>query len=409
VRLQFAHKVTKQPSTKKEVKEEQKELIDLIKEKINKDYGAGTLVRGSEAVGLEIPKFSTGVVSMDVALLGGFAEGRQIEVQGRKSVGKNTLIYHAAVQYMRKYPQAFFMDMSAEREADIEWMMFQGIDPKRVLIGIPTSGEQAGDAVADTIAMIIEADGKLLALFDSISALTPQSQLDRDLDESNMGRHAHMITDICMRLTSAVKVDLLRPDPHATIVFTNQLRHSFAKFGDPWVATGGLARENYVSQMIRISEGKKLVRELGSEKTTLIKEAVGQRNMFKVLKNKARGPQQITGEFTFFNRGFKGHTGGTYNNSQQLIDLSLVYGLAELHTVKKRAHLDFPCVGMEFTNDKIAGAKAEAIATLEEGTKPYQRLYKALLKEAERRFWNKEDTLEGNLKEEEVTDDETAE
>lgn len=67
-------------------KEEEKDLLALALAKITKEYGKGAIMMGEKMP--DIPKQSTGILSFDLALGGGFGIGKIVEVWGPPSSGK---------------------------------------------------------------------------------------------------------------------------------------------------------------------------------------------------------------------------------------------------------------------------------------------------------------------------------
>ena len=71
---------------------------------IEKAYGKGSIMRlGDAAADKDIPVFSTGSISLDIALgVGGYARGRIVEIYGPESSGKTTLTLHAIAECQRR-------------------------------------------------------------------------------------------------------------------------------------------------------------------------------------------------------------------------------------------------------------------------------------------------------------------
>ena len=88
---------------------------------IEKQFGKGAILSMTDdAIDREIETFSSGSVSLDLALgIGGYPRGRVIEIYGPESSGKTTLSLHAVAEVQRAGGVAAFVDeiASAIREA----------------------------------------------------------------------------------------------------------------------------------------------------------------------------------------------------------------------------------------------------------------------------------------------------
>jgi len=63
--------------------------LDIVLKQIDKKYGKGTVIRGNEYPIL--PRFSSGIFSLDVEVGGGIPRGRILIMTGNESTGKTTV------------------------------------------------------------------------------------------------------------------------------------------------------------------------------------------------------------------------------------------------------------------------------------------------------------------------------
>ena len=71
--------------------------------KIDKEFGKGTIMRLDSKAIIDIPSISTGSIALDHALgIGGVPRGRVIEVFGPESSGKTTLALHIIAETQKK-------------------------------------------------------------------------------------------------------------------------------------------------------------------------------------------------------------------------------------------------------------------------------------------------------------------
>ena len=71
-------------------------VLNAVMEKIEKDFGKGSIMRMSSAEVADVQVIPTGSITLDMALgVGGYPKGRVIEIYGPESSGKTTLAIHA--------------------------------------------------------------------------------------------------------------------------------------------------------------------------------------------------------------------------------------------------------------------------------------------------------------------------
>ena len=84
--------VKEQKNTKVEINKEKLKALQLTLDKIDKDYGKGTILKMGDRAIVQVPSISTGSIALDNALgIGGYPRGRVIEIFGPESSGKTTL------------------------------------------------------------------------------------------------------------------------------------------------------------------------------------------------------------------------------------------------------------------------------------------------------------------------------
>jgi recombination protein RecA len=89
----------------KEVSQDNEKLkaLKLTMEKIDKDYGKGSIMKLGDKEVVEMDSISTGSLGIDIALgIGGFPRGRIVEIYGPESSGKTTIATHAIAEAQKK-------------------------------------------------------------------------------------------------------------------------------------------------------------------------------------------------------------------------------------------------------------------------------------------------------------------
>ena len=111
-------------------------------DKIEKDYGKGTIMKLGEQPKWDISVIPSGSIALDHALgIGGYPRGRIIEIYGPESSGKTTLAIHAIAQAQKGGGIAAIID--AEHAFDRSYAKNLGVDLDTLLISQPDNGEQA--------------------------------------------------------------------------------------------------------------------------------------------------------------------------------------------------------------------------------------------------------------------------
>lgn len=238
-------------------------------EELNKTYGTGTIVSGDDVpeVGERI---KSGSIDLDIALCGGYAKGRIVEIFGPESSGKTTLTLHAIANEQKNGGEVVFLDY--EHSFDRGYAESLGIDLSKLIFIQPTTAEE-GLEVLDKLIRTGEVD---LAVVDSVAAMVPKSELDGEMGDSNMGKHAKLMSQAMRKLTGIVSRS------ECCLIFINQLREKIGiVFGNPETTTGGNALKFYASTRLDIRR-----RQAIKEGDDLI----GHEVEVKVVKNKVGIP-----------------------------------------------------------------------------------------------------------------------
>ena len=246
--------------------------IALAVSTIEKQFGKGAILKMTEdAIDREIDSFSSGSVSLDIALgIGGYPRGRVVEIYGPESSGKTTLSLHAVAEVQRLGGVAAFVD--AEHALDMGYARRLGVKVEDLLVSQPDTGEQA----LEIVDVLLRSGAIDLVVVDSVAALTPRAEIEGDMGDHHVGLQARLMSQALRKLTGTVSKS------NATVIFINQIRMKIGvMFGNPETTTGGNALKFYSS--IRLD-----VRRIAALKDG--DEVVGNRTRVKVVKNKVAPP-----------------------------------------------------------------------------------------------------------------------
>jgi recombination protein RecA len=225
-------------------KQEEQKGLTAVLEKLNKQYGVGTILALDSKTNGDYDVISTGSIGFDYKTLGvgGFVKGKMYELMGWEGTGKSTICGHAVASCQAKGGKVAYID--GEHAVDKSYFQKLGVDTTQMLIAQPTCGEEGFN-----IAMELINSGEIdLIIIDSDSSLIPKKVLDGEVGDSSIGKKALLNSNAYPKLKGALS------QHNVCMIVISQYREKIGvMFGNPTTTQGGHALKFYSDVRIEVS------------------------------------------------------------------------------------------------------------------------------------------------------------
>lgn len=267
----------KKPTEKKaspvaaQSKEEKRKALDTAIAQLEKQYGAGAVMRLGQNSNMNVEAIPTGSLTLDMALgIGGVPRGRIVEIYGPESSGKTTVALQIVAEAQKLGGEVAFIDV--EHALDPVYAEALGVDINSMLVSQPDSGEQALE-----IAEALVRSGAIdCIVLDSVAAMVTKAEIDGEMGDTHVGQLARLMSQAMRKLTGVISKS------NCVAIFINQIREKIGViYGNPETTPGGRALKFYSSVRIEVRKGEAI--KNGAE-------IIGNRTRCKVVKNKVAPP-----------------------------------------------------------------------------------------------------------------------
>lgn len=232
---------------------------------------------------LRISRISTGILSLDALLGGGFARNRHAELFGDFSAGKSATAWRFIASAQRQGLTCSYID--GEHTYDPKWVRNFGVNLKRLDLHVQETGEQC----IDYMQTLLMAGLHDVVVLDSIASLLPSAERAASADDGTYGTYqARMMSRALRKLTTVNK--------KTAVIFINQTREAIggSVFAKKTTTSGGRAMGFYAGVRLEFSKietlkaaGKRIDVKSGVTSDSDIPAA--QRILVTVTKDKTGG------------------------------------------------------------------------------------------------------------------------
>ena len=293
---------------------------------VNEAYKGNLVTKGSsKIVILNVPRFSTGILSLDEATGGGWPFGRITVIAGENATGKTEIVLQACAS-VQNYDRAtkqhrLLFDLTAgrtftpckalyidvENTFDTVWAKQKGFDLDNHYVVRPDTSEQ----VIDITTRALDEGHFDLVVIDSLAQMTPSAELEASSEDWQMGLAARLNNKAFRKWVAVLSKKNRAGKPAPSLMCINQMRLNIGQmFGDPRTLPGGKGQE-FAASVIVYTRGSKYDSTSSAAASTVELGGV-------VYKNKTFSPKQIY-TFTMGVKQSADHDLGAVDNFSELL------------------------------------------------------------------------------------------
>ena len=286
---------------------------------INKRFGDNVVVLGENIRSGLIQRITTGSTTFDYVLGGGFPSNQWNELIGEPSHGKTAIALKTIAANQAKDPNHTTVWVAAEQWVP-EYAEMCGVDTSRVIVVETNIMEEAYDAV------IAFAESKSVdaIVIDSLPALVPAPENEKNMDEMTVGRGALLTNKFFRKAGLAMKRSLVEDERPILGIVINQYRMKIGVMhGDPRTTPGGEGKNYAFFTRSEVRRDEWIEAGSGTNKVR-----VGQRVKIRVIKNKTAPPQQVAYiDFYFMDHSI--YSAGDYDLAKEICAMVIVKGIVD--------------------------------------------------------------------------------
>ncbi|WP_274032491.1 hypothetical protein [Streptomyces sp. MMBL 11-1] len=293
-----------------------------IMARINKQHPGSVIVASTMPV---VPRFTTGSLSLDVMLAGGWPGNQWNEIVGAESSGKSTIVHKTIAANQARDPEFQTFWVAAEHY-DAEWATSLGVDVDRVAVYSTNAMEDAYTA------MLKAAESRAFdaVVLDSYPALVAADEDAKEMDQATISAGARVTGKFFRKVGSVTRRSLIDAERPLLALIINQWRDQIGGWSPsgmtPKTSPGGKAK-NY-AYYTRIEASR--TEWIDEKRPGGGAMRVGQVIKLKTIKSKSAAPQQVATIKFYFADSVTGILKGEYDTTAEMVTMGIFHGVIDL-------------------------------------------------------------------------------
>lgn len=291
----------------------------VIANALNKKFKSDVVVVAGDVRSDLIPRMTSGSLTLDVVLGGGWPANQWCELIGHASHGKTYIALKTIAANQARDPEFTAVWIAAEQWVP-DWAIKCGVDLERVLLVETNIMEEAYQAV------IQFADSQSIdaIVVDSLPALVPSLEHEKEAGESTVGKSALLTNQFFRKVGASMKRSLTEQQRPVLGLMINQWRQQIGVMhGDPRTTPGGQGKD--YAYFVRLEVARK---EWITDNGKMDGRKVGQRIRCKTLKNKSAPSQDVALFDMYFDEMPMFHA-GELDTSKEIAALAVLGDIVE--------------------------------------------------------------------------------
>lgn len=244
----------KEKAAEKKAPQAQKSVLQLLTELDEENGTRHVELRARDPADY----LSTGILSLDLIMGGGYVGGRFIQFYGRPHVGKSTVGYLSAGHLQKRGVFTTFLDHEATTEQPYIAKLGVRTDNVKPMMRYykPMHGVESYERVMKICQGLPDMDyGRPQAAFvlDTVAQMATQEEMEDWKEATRMAMRAAMHSTWMNRIKTLVS------KKNIVIIALNQIRASMASYGSPESIPGGNAWAFGTDMLVKVAAGKDVI------------------------------------------------------------------------------------------------------------------------------------------------------